>query len=79
MAKQFFFLIGGEMTKGEEYLKLYPKLAKKWIVQCVGCQKKGFRPEMPLSSLNSFSFRTLRQYFEKLELNTVGLCSSCDN
>ena len=51
------------MTKGEEYLKLYPGLAKKWLVQCIGCQQKGFRPEMPTSP-DSFSFQNLRQYFK---------------
>ena len=68
----------GKGSDGEKYLEMYWTRAKRWINQCVICQRKGYKPEMPLESRDgSLLISNIRQYFKPLELNDVGLCEQC--
>ena len=73
-------------SEGEEYVRQY-KL-DKWTNQCVCCQERGYKPEMPNpgkpqmgGSVREWAawtrFRTLRRYFRELPLNEDGLCEHC--
>lgn len=64
--------------KGEEYLKMYPKL-RKWINECAMCHYKGYKPDMPdeIYPHPSLASYHLRSYFKPLELNEDSLCKFC--
>ncbi len=59
------------------YLEMYPGLAKRWINQCVICQRQGYKPDMPEDIYPGVAGKNLRAYFEPLELNECGLCDLC--
>lgn len=61
---------------GNGYLRMYPKL-KKWMNQCIGCQTKGFKPEMPKKLPPGGPSLLLQHYFNELALNDGGLCREC--
>jgi hypothetical protein len=68
----------GKGSNGEMYLEMYWTKAKRWINQCVICQRKGYKPEMPIESSNgSLLFSNIRQYFEPLQLDDSSLCEQC--
>jgi len=68
------------MTKnkdeGKSYLQIYPEL-RKWINQCVACQREGYKPNMPEDIFPGVAAENIRKYFRELELNEIGLCSIC--
>lgn len=55
----------------DEFLTRYPR-AMKWINQCVSCQTKGYKPEMPKDE-----WRNLARYFQPLALGPDGRCGRC--
>ena len=65
-----------ERNDGLLYLRDYPQL-RKWMNQCVACQRLGYKPEMPDEITPGFGAKNLRRYFAELEVNEVGLCSQC--
>ena len=64
-------------NEGEEYLQMYRKQAERWMNQCVACQRKGHKPDMPDSIYPGVLASNLRRYFEPLELDEAGLCEQC--
>ncbi len=62
---------------GEAYLRDYPAL-EKWINQCVNCQKRGYKKEIPLNIHPGVASQNIRRYFKPLELNDRGLCDECE-
>jgi len=56
----------------DDYLTMYPR-ALKWINQCVMCQRKGFKPEMPKDE-----WPNVARYFRPLALNAEGRCEQCE-
>ena len=63
-------------NEGDLYLREYPHLLK-WINQCVACQHRGYKPEMPSEIFPGVAARNLRKYFDELVLNEKGLCAQC--
>ncbi len=61
---------------GNEYLTMYPKL-RRWMNQCVACQRQGYKPEMPDDIYPGVAARNLRRFFEPLELDDNGFCEQC--
>jgi hypothetical protein len=55
----------------DDYLTMYPR-ALKWINQCIVCQRKGFRPDMPRDE-----WPNLVRYFDPLHLGPDGRCDQC--
>jgi hypothetical protein len=92
MARAAGASIAGEAATGEDatgedavskqpddgllYLQAYPRL-QKWINQCVGCQRNGYKPEMPEQIGPGVVAQNLRRFFPKMGLNDVGLCEQC--
>ena len=73
------FLNHGESeaeADGKRYLSKYPHLLK-WINQCVACQRRGYRPELPPEIFPGIAARNLRKYFDELPVNEKGLCLQC--
>ncbi|OUS70282.1 hypothetical protein B1748_29030 [Paenibacillus sp. MY03] len=70
------------MTKGEEYLKMYPSLMK-WINQCIACQSIGYKPDLPhelatYDGINmSAAAANLRRFFKPMSVDEIGLCDTC--
>ncbi len=68
------------MTKNKNeadlYLQEYPRLLE-WINQCVSCQHRGHKPELPDEIHPGIAARNLRKYFQELHLNENGLCPQC--
>ena len=66
---------GTSVTKytndAQMYLEMYPHLKKKWVNQCVLCQREGYKPNLPREHSN------IRKYFEPLALNELGECQNC--
>ena len=69
--------------KGEEYVNMYPCL-RKWINQCVQCQARGYKPDMPdivahnwWTNGSPFTARYIRKHFHPLVLDERGLCEVC--
>ena len=58
----------------EQYLVMYPEIRRKWIVQCIGCQRQGYKPEMTDSARGA---RNIRRYFGPLQIEAGGLCRDC--
>jgi hypothetical protein len=52
---------------------MYPKM-RRWVRQCVACQRQGIDPAMPDEARGS---RNLRMYFADLTLTSEGLCEQC--
>ncbi|MBC7921406.1 MAG: hypothetical protein H7Z75_10000 [Ferruginibacter sp.] len=63
------------MTEGENYLRMYPGL-EKWINQCVICQTKGYKPEIPEKIFPGIAAQNIKKFFPPLELNG-GICEEC--
>ena len=63
-------------SEADLYLQEYPRLLK-WINQCVACQHKGYKPELPEELPPGFAAQNLRKYFDELQLNENGLCPQC--
>ncbi len=66
---------------GEGYLTMYPKF-NKWINQCVKCQTKGYKPEMPSGQkvrdgVFVFAYKNIRRLFNPLPLNENQICEQC--
>lgn len=55
----------------DDYLTMYPR-ALKWINQCIVCQRKGYKPEMPKDE-----WPNLARYFTPLALGDDGVCAQC--
>jgi hypothetical protein len=65
-------------NEGEEYLQMYPTRTARWLNQCVACQRKGYKPDMPNEIYPGGALASnLRRYFEPLELDEAGLCDQC--
>ncbi len=64
------------LQDGESYLQMYPKL-RKWINQCVTCNEKGYKPDLPENIHPGVAAQNLRRLFKELALNESGLCSNC--
>ncbi len=47
---------------------------RKWLVQCVGCQRVGYRADAPKEFFNR---REITNQFQPLQLNSQGLCPEC--
>jgi hypothetical protein len=67
------------MTKDEaqniEWHLQHPQ-TRKWLVQCVICQRVGYRYNAPEKF---FGRKHLVAYFEPLELNENGICKQCQS
>jgi hypothetical protein len=63
-----------EARDGEAYLAIYPKLAARWINQCVLCQRNGYKPELPaaLPETLPVAAANLQMYFSLLALDEHG-------
>jgi hypothetical protein len=48
---------------------------RKWLVQCVVCQRVGYKPNPPEKF---FGREHLLAYFEPLELDENGVCRQCE-
>jgi hypothetical protein len=59
----------------EALLAEHPKL-KRWIVQCIGCQRQGYKPTMPEEIDRQGTAAEVRRLFQPLEL-TDYLCQRC--
>jgi hypothetical protein len=64
-------------AKGEEYLQMYPERTGRWMNQCVACQRKGYKPDMPDDIYPGYLARNLRKYFEPLDVDESGMCEPC--
>jgi hypothetical protein len=49
---------------------------RKWMIQCTGCRRWGYRPDAPRQF---FGRPLLEKYFEELQLNANGVCQQCRN
>jgi hypothetical protein len=65
-------------NKGLEYLNRFKKKAWPWMNQCVGCQRIGYKPEMPERIHPGMLAYYLRKYFSALPVNSQGLCQICE-
>ncbi len=65
-------------SNSQLYLQQYPHL-RKWINQCVVCQREGYMPEMPEDIHPGVAAQNLRKYFDELEVNEVSICDLCEN
>ena len=59
---------------GNHYLTQYPEL-RRWMRQCVACQRQGVDPTMPDEAKGAGN---LRRYFPELTVNEIGLCEQCE-
>ena len=64
------------MTKGEDYLRSYPKL-EKWMNRCVSCGHVGHKPQLPERIGEGMAAQNLRSFFPPLMLNADGQCEQC--
>jgi hypothetical protein len=64
-------------AKGEEYLQMYPEKTGRWMNQCVACQRKGYRPDMPRRIHPGLLAQHLRHYFAPLDVDEKGMCEQC--
>lgn len=66
-------------TEGDKYIDAFPQF-KKWIVECVCCHRKGYKPDMP-EHIGHTEFnlaaRTIKKYFQELSLDDNNLCPEC--
>ena len=63
-------------NEGEAYLAQYPRL-RRWIHQCVACQRVGYRSDLPEQIGISVAAQNIRRYFEQLDLDDRGFCEEC--
>jgi hypothetical protein len=63
-------------NEGLLYLQDYPSL-RKWINQCVACQRLGHKPEMPEQIGPGGAAQNLRRYFPEMGVDAAGLCEQC--
>lgn len=63
-------------NEGLLYLRGYPQL-RKWINQCVACQRLGYKPEMPQQIGVGVAAKNLRRFFPEMGINEAGLCEQC--
>ena len=63
-------------NEGLLYLQDYPRL-RKWINQCVACQRLGYRPDMPKDLGPGVAAQNLRRFFPEMDVNAAGLCEQC--
>ena len=54
---------------------MYPSF-RRWINQCVACQRQGYDPKMPDEARGA---RNIRRYFPPLAVNSQRLCEQCVN
>jgi len=47
---------------------------RKWMLQCAGCRRWGYRHDAPAKFFNRAH---LEKYFEPLKLDERGLCEQC--
>ena len=64
-------------AKGEEYLQMYPERTGRWMNQCVACQQKGYKSDMPDNIYPGYLAQHLRRYYEPLDLDESGMCEQC--
>lgn len=62
-----------QSNEGLVYLDMYPQL-RKWINQCVACQRLGYTPQLPEKHVAA---KNLRSFFPELLLNEQSLCDQC--
>ena len=65
--------------RGNEYLDSFPKL-KKWMNECVGCHKQGYKPDTPdqIAVLEgSVHGYMIKKYFSPLSIDEDGYCEVC--
>ena len=58
-------------NEAQMYLEMYPHLRKRWINQCLVCQREGYVPDLPAEHTN------IRKLFEPLAINDMGECEVC--
>jgi hypothetical protein len=58
------------------YLQDYPRL-RKWINQCVACQRLGHKPGLPEQLGKGRAAHHLRKYFPEMAVDASGLCDQC--
>jgi len=58
------------------YVKQYPA-ARRWLNQCAGCQRTGYKPDLPEQIGMTAIAGNLRGYFQPLALDEFGLCEMC--
>lgn len=65
-------------NSGERYLRQYPAL-ERWMNQCVLCQARGHKPELPeqIFAVATFADGNLRAFFAPLPLDDLGRCETC--
>jgi hypothetical protein len=49
---------------------------RKWMLQCVGCRRWGYRHDAPP---RFFGRAHLKKHFEELKLDDKGLCEQCSD
>ena len=66
------------LGSGEQYLRDYPEL-ERWMNQCVLCQTRGYKPELPemIRKEPTFADRNLRSFFKPLLVDALGRCEVC--
>lgn len=71
------------IKRGDSYhFKSYGADAKRFIVQCAGCGRRGFRPSVlddgfPVTLHRWVIRKNLEETLEPLELDEAGLCAEC--
>ena len=58
------------------FLRVNPHL-RKWINECVVCQRHGYKPEMPEQLEHEFLRCDLPRWFPMMELDVSGRCEQC--
>ena len=69
---------------GLNYLKKYPKL-NKWMNTCICCGSIGYNPCLPKKlttnwgqgECETMAAQTLREYFQPLVVDELGICENC--
>lgn len=58
------------------YTEMYPR-ARRWLNQCVACQRTGYKPDLPEQIGQGVMASHLREYYQPLALDESGLCDMC--
>lgn len=64
-------------NEAQLYLEMYPNLKKKWINQCIICQREGYKLSLPENIHPGIAAQNIRKYFEPLDIDENGLCDLC--
>jgi hypothetical protein len=66
------------LGSGEQYLRDYPAL-ERWMNQCILCQARGYKPELPemIGKEPTFADQNLRSFFKPLPVDALGRCEVC--